>query len=147
MSSGRAPPVAVFRRTRTIEDRHIDALEHVNNVVWVRFVSELADAHSLAVGLDFEAYRALGGFWVVRRHEVHYERSAARGDEILEETWVSEMRGARCLRESRFHSRDRRQRLVRATSLWAFVEPSVQRPRRIPAAVRERFPVPATPPA
>jgi acyl-CoA thioesterase FadM len=41
-------PVPVFSRHRSIEESDLDALDHVNNVVWLRFMVELADAHSSA---------------------------------------------------------------------------------------------------
>ena len=84
---------AIFRRTRVVTDEDLDALGHVNNVVWVRFIVELANAHSSAVGLDWRAYRKLGGMWIVRRHEIDYARSALPGEEIVEETWISRMKG------------------------------------------------------
>ena len=93
-------PAAVFRRSRVVQARDLDALDHVNNVVWVRFVVELANAHSCSVGLDLDTLRGLGGVWVVQRHELDYHRAAGLGDEIDEATWVSEMRGARCLRHA-----------------------------------------------
>jgi acyl-CoA thioester hydrolase len=131
-------PIPVFRRTRRIESGDIDELGHVNNVVWVRFIVDLAVAHSTAVGLDGTATRACGGIWVVRRHEVIYHRSAAPGDEICEETWVASMRGARSHRRARFRDADGRL-LVESVTEWAFVDPESQRPRRIPRAISDHF--------
>ena len=80
--------VPVFRRTRTVSDADIDAFGHVNNLVWIRFVVELADAHSRAAGLDPSAYRKIGGFWIVRRHEIDYHAPALPDERIVEETWI-----------------------------------------------------------
>jgi acyl-CoA thioester hydrolase len=132
-------PIPIFRRWRTIAERHTDELAHVNNAVWVRFVVDLAQAHSDALGLDFDTYRRLGGLWVVRRHEIDYHHNAAAGDEIIEATWVSEMRGARCVRHARFLAADGETELVRATTLWAFVDATTLRPKRCPADVAARF--------
>ena len=140
--SAEAPhPDGVFRRVRRIEARHIDELGHVNNVVWVRFVVELAGAHSAAVGLDLATLRKrIGGLWIVHRHEVDYHRPAALGEEILEETWIAQMRGALSLRQARFRRRDDAALLVTATTHWAFVDATRLRPRRIPPEVRDAFP-------
>jgi len=122
-----------------IGDAEIDELGHVNNVVWVRLVMELAGAHSRAVGLDFTAYRALGGIYVVRRHELDYLQPAFPHDGITEETWIAEMRGARTLRRARFTRHSDGARLLESTSHWAFVDFATQRPRRLPPEVLGRF--------
>jgi acyl-CoA thioester hydrolase len=65
-----APRIPIFRRDRTVAPRDIDLLGHVNNLVWVRYVVELAAAHADALGVGFDATRTLGGIWIVRRHDV-----------------------------------------------------------------------------
>ena len=129
---------ARFRRTRVIAAEHIDDLDHVNNVVWLRFVVELAAAHSGSVGLDLDRYRELGGVWVARRHEIEYLAPARAGDVVTEETWISNMRAALCVRHSRFGSVDGTE-LVVARTEWAYVNAATQRPTRVHPAVRERF--------
>jgi acyl-CoA thioester hydrolase len=127
----------------------VDRLGHVNNVVWVRFVVELAFAHSEAVGWDAEAYTALGAWWIVHRHEVEYHAPAFPGDALVEETWVREMRAARCRRESRFTRVADGTLLVTASTVWAFADAARGRPRRVPADLARAFPrvdAPARPP-
>ena len=80
------PRIPLFRRERRVGPRDIDLLGHVNNVVWVRFVVELAEAHAAALGLDFHATRGLGGIWIVRRHHVLYHANVALDAEIQETT-------------------------------------------------------------
>lgn len=138
--------LAVFRRKRTVAAGDLDVLAHVNNVVWVRFVVELAEAHSSALGLDFATLRRLGGVWVVRRHAIDYHRAANEGDEILEETWVSELRGARSVRHARLRCSRTAALLVAATTDWAFVDAATGRPRRVPAEVAQRHVLVAEPP-
>lgn len=133
------PTQAMFRRRRTVVARDLDELAHVNNVVWLRFVTELAYAHSEAVGLGLARLRELGGVWVVQRHEIDYHRPAGLGDGILEETWVSSMGGARSVRHARLlGARDGRLH-VAAITRWAFVDPVTGRPRRLPREVLDRF--------
>ena len=130
-------------RTRSVREDDCDELGHVNNVTWVRFVIELATAHSDAVGLDWDAYRALGGAFVVHRQEVEYLAPAVPGEALREETWIVEMRGARCVRRSRFLRAVDAAVLLEARTTWVFAALASGRPRRIPAAVGERFPVAA----
>jgi acyl-CoA thioester hydrolase len=131
---------AIFRRTRGVIAADVDQLGHVNNAVWVRFVVELADAHSRALGLDWAAYRRIGGMWIVRRHEIDYLAPAVVDEELVESTYVSEMRGARSVRHAQFHRASDGLLLVSALTQWAWVDTRTQRPKRIAPEVLERFP-------
>jgi len=130
--------IPIFRRERVLEARHIDALGHVNNLAWIRLTLELADAHATALGFGFEALKARGFVWVVRHQDLHYERSAFLGDRIREATWVSELRGARCVRHTRLRSA-KRELLFAANTEWAFVDVAKLRARRIPEDLRSAF--------
>ena len=131
-------PLAAFRRTRTIRQEDCDALGHVNNLVWLGFVVDLAEAHSTANGLGAQATLELGGVWVVQRHEIHYRRDARPGDEIEECTWVSHIRGARSVRHARFRDAAG-ETLVESTTDGAFIDPARGRPQRLPAELIARF--------
>jgi acyl-CoA thioester hydrolase len=124
----------------------VDLLGHVNNVVWVRFVVELAEAHAAALGLDFHTMQELGGIWIVRRHDVLYHANVPLGAEIHETTWVASLRGALSRRHARFETGDGGL-LVEAETEWAYVDAKTLRPRRVPPAVRERFDLVEAPPA
>jgi acyl-CoA thioester hydrolase len=135
--------IPIFRRERRVASRDTDLLGHVNNLVWVRYVVELAAAHADALGVGFEATRQLGGIWIVRRHDVTYHGNVAGGATIRESTWISSLRGALSLRHARFEA-DGGTLLVEAKTEWAYVDATTLRPRRVPAALRARFdPVPA----
>ncbi len=133
----------VYRRRRVIAAHDVDGLGHVNNTVWVRFIVELANAHSSARGSDWATVRALGGQWIVRRHEIDYHRSAVRGEEIVEETWVASIRGPRSVRMCRFTRPSDGLEYVTSTTQWAFTDKKTQKRRRIPPEIAKEFaPVP-----
>ena len=136
MSSPVSPP---YRREVVAQPADIDELAHVSNLVYLRWVLEVAQAHSEAVGLDMAAYRDLGSVFVVRRHEIEYLRSAVARDRVILETWVESWRGASSVRRTRIVRAEDEVELARAATLWAFVALDSGRPERIPAAVRERF--------
>jgi len=132
---------AVFRRERSVRSMDIDALGHVNNAVWVGFIVELATAHADARGFGWRRNREFGGQWIVSRHEIDYLRPALEGEKLLEETWVEEFRGARSTRCSRFTRAADGTVLLRAVTLWAWVDLHTLRPRRIPPEVIEGYPL------
>jgi acyl-CoA thioester hydrolase len=131
---------AIFRREREVEPKHIDQLGHVNNMAWIRMALELAEAHAAAVGCGFEALRARGLVFVVRHQDLHYERSAYLGDRLRESTWVSELRGARCVRHTRVRNA-KGEPCFAANTAWALVDAAKLRARRIPADVLAAFPL------
>ena len=130
---------AVFARDRLIRPEDTDQFGHVNNLVWLRFTLELATAHSDAVGWDLECYRDAGVVWIVHRHEIDYLRPALPGETLLEETWISEMRGARCLRAYRFARGGRVN--VEARTTWVLTRTDSGRPCRVTRELLDAFPV------
>jgi acyl-CoA thioester hydrolase len=129
----------IYRRTRTVRPDDIDELGHVNNVRWLHFVNDVAMAHAALHGSDLDGLRQRGALWIVRRHELDYHRPALPGEEIVEETWVEQMTGAKSERHSRFTRASDGALLVSAVSTWAYVDAKTLRPTRIPEALRARF--------
>ena len=127
-----------FRRTRIVEPGDVDFLGHVNNVVWLRYVIEVAEAHARSVD-GKEMLRRAGAQWIVRRHELDYHGNAGSGEEIAEETWVESMRGARSVRRARFCRASDGTELVSSTTQWAFVDAATLRPKRIPRELADLY--------
>src|SRR5207244_10362757 len=65
-----------------VRHHEMDALGHVNNAVYLHYVEEAAIEHARVLGFDEARWRALGGAWVVRRHEIDYRLPAVAGDEL-----------------------------------------------------------------
>lgn len=130
----------MYERTRVVRAEDLDQLGHVNNVVWLRFVVELAEAHARASG-GSEIVREAKGLWLVRRHELDYRGNAGLGEELAEQTWLESMKGARSVRASRFTSAHGAV-LVEALTQWAFVDAGSFRPRRIPRELLDAFAAP-----
>ncbi len=134
-----APPPGAFAHCFRVPAADIDDLGHAGNVAWVRWVSEAATAHSVAVGLDLPAYRAMGMLWIVRRHEIEYLLPALEGEEIEALTWVESLRGATSVRRTLFRRRAGGARLARASTTWVLVDLATGAPRRIPGELLARY--------
>lgn len=124
--------------TVVVAESDIDELGHANNIVYVRWIQDVAIAHSAAVGLDFEAYRRLGGIFVVRRHEIDYVRPALRGDHLQVRTWIGSVMAAKCTRGTEISNADGTV-MARATTTWGYVTLAKGRPVRIPEAIHHAF--------
>jgi acyl-CoA thioester hydrolase len=126
-----------FVQSRLVEAADIDMLGHVSNLAIVRWVQDLAVAHSSAVGLDFAAYEQLGGVFVLRRHEVEYLRSAYLGETIDGHTRLASAKGASCIRTMEFVRAG--VTIASSVTTWVYVATGAQRPSRIPDSVRVAF--------
>jgi acyl-CoA thioester hydrolase len=115
----------------------IDELGHVSNQVYLRWVLEIATAHSAAMGWDHAAYRELGAIFVVRRHEIDYVAQVLEGDALIGETWVDHWKLASCVRKTELRRGD--QVVARAATTWAMMSLASGRPTKIPDHLREKF--------
>jgi acyl-CoA thioester hydrolase len=128
-----------FRLEVTVQPSDIDNLGHASNIVYLRWVQEVALAHSTALGLAESDYLALGKAWVVRKHEIEYLRPARSFEVLTLTTRVASMSVASSVRKtSIFRGQEE---LCRATTDWVFIDIARGRPARISPDVRDRFPV------
>ena len=134
---------ALFTMPLEVGDDDIDMLGHASNLAYVRWVQEVAVAHSAAVGLDMEGYSQLGAVFVVRRHEIDYLRPVVRGEPLQLRTWIDSAFAAKCKRATEVVRAGTAGGLpvvvARAMTVWGFVELATGRPTRIPDSVRIAF--------
>ena len=125
-----------FERVLHVAADDIDDLGHVNNVVYLRWVQDVAAAHWESATTPAERADIA---WVVLRHEIAYQHAARRGDDVIVRTWVGPPTAATFERHTEIlRARDQRV-LARARSLWCPVHPGTGRPRRIDPALHNRF--------
>jgi acyl-CoA thioester hydrolase len=126
-----------FAITITPEAADIDELGHVSNLVYLRWVLDVAMAHTRARGWDYEQYRALGAIFMVRRHEIDYIAQVTLGQTLRAETWVDSWRAASCIRKTELI----RDGIVvaRAATTWAMIGLASGRPQRIPPELTSLF--------
>ena len=126
-----------FQLAITATDADIDELDHVSNLVYLRWVLEAATAHSAARGWGHPEYRKLGSVFIVRRHELDYLAPVLRGEHVIAETWVASWKGASCVRATEIKRGE--QVVLRAATTWAFVSLTSGRPQRIPEELLAAF--------
>ncbi len=115
-----------FETQITVNKTHIDELQHVNNVVYLQWVQDIANAHwnHLKEGYDTSEF-----VWVVLRHELDYKGQAILGDKIEAKTWVGETSGMKSIRHVEFYKGGKL--LVQAKTFWCLVDSKTLRPKRI----------------
>lgn len=135
-----SPPASspVFTLRFVVPESDIDELGHASNIAYVRWIQDVAVAHSAAMGFDFAAYQKLGAVFVVRRQEIDYMRPVLRGDVLELRTWVDSAMAAKCLRSTEIRSESGTV-VAKSRTTWGYIEMATGRPARIPQALRDAF--------
>lgn len=128
-----------FELPIAIADGDIDVLDHVNNVVYLRWVQDAAVAHWRHAATPEEQEQLL---WVVARHEIDYRRPARPGDTIVARTWVGTASRSGFDRHTEILRGGDRTVLARARTVWVPIDPATGRPTTVDHEVRTRFSVP-----
>ena len=112
----------------------IDELNHVNNVVFVRWVQDVAAAHWMATSTD--ELRACYS-WMLLRHEIDYLGQAFLGDRLIGTTWVGEAKGATF---ERFVELKKDGKVItKSRTVWALLDAKTLKPRRIDQGMNVLF--------
>ena len=130
---------AVYELSLTVAAADIDANGHVNNVVYLGWVQDVAVAHWNAAIAQNAWPRAAEITWVVRKHEIEYLRPAFAAEELVARTWASPAGAATFDRHTEIRRKADRELLSRASSLWVVLDARSGRPRRIDAELRALF--------
>jgi acyl-CoA thioester hydrolase len=131
-----------FSHSITVPESAIDVLGHVNNIEYLRWVQDVAVAHSEHCGLAWDDYRALGAAFIIRRHAIEYLRSARAGDVLAIATWIDSLTRISAERGTEI-TNAAGEVVARAMTTWVWISLATHRPQRIPPVVRQRFGVDA----
>jgi acyl-CoA thioester hydrolase len=126
----------IFEMAVAVDPADIDELGHVNNVVYLRWVQDIAVAHwrTAAAALDQQKLR-----WIVVRHEIDYKRAAMLGDAILARTWVGAATRIRFERHTELVRASDRCLLAKARTVWCPIDAVTSRPASVSPEVRAAF--------
>jgi acyl-CoA thioester hydrolase len=138
MTSSSEYPDPKFHHVFTVPEEALDENNHVNNVVYVQWMQDVAIRHSDNVG-GTAALEDTGCTWVVRAHHIEYLQPALHGDAIEAITWVADFRRVRSTRRYEFRRADDGTLLARGSTDWVFVNTTTGRPATVPETVRACF--------
>lgn len=113
----------------------IDAMGHVNNVVYLRYVQEAATAHWLAVA---DKVVKTSVQWVVLRHEIDYLAPAFAGETLAAKTWVGETGGVKSVRFVEIRNAAGKL-IIKARTVWCMLDGQTLKPKRIEPAMMQPF--------
>ncbi len=129
----------VFIDNRVVVAEDIDALEHVNNLQYLRWTLKAAVEHSRHVGWSPQRYREFGSGWIVRSHKITYKVPAMLGEEVQIRTWIADVERISSLRKYEITRKADGRCFALAETQWVFVNFATLKPVPIPPEVRAAF--------
>ena len=120
----------------TIAPADIDELEHVNNIVYLRWAQDIAIAHWRARASDdmLAAY-----IWVVRRHEIDYRAPLVLGDAAEARTWVDNAAQGAVWKRFVEIGKPGGPPAAQIVSSWVILDAATRRVKRVPPEIVARF--------
>jgi acyl-CoA thioester hydrolase len=112
--------------TLKVGEKDIDALKHVNNVVYLKWVNDISERHWKLLATPEVGKKYL---WVVLRHELDYLNQATLDQEITLITWVGDSSGVKSVRHVQAFKGEIP--LFKARSTWCLLDAKTLRPTRI----------------
>ncbi|TYP98920.1 acyl-CoA thioester hydrolase [Tenacibaculum adriaticum] len=119
-----------FESTRIVQPNEIDEYNHVNNVVYVQWIQEIADEHWKFLTKDIEK---IAYVWFVVRHEIDYKNQAKLGDLITVKTWVGKTEGVKSVRHVEIKRGETL--LVKSETTFCMLHAKTLRPTRITESI------------
>lgn len=129
-------PTMPYELLVRVEPADIDRLGHVNNIVYLRWVQDVAVAHWQTLASPEQQVEIV---WMALRHEIDYKAQAVEGDEIIIRTWIGTAEGLRFERFTEMLRNGDRKLLAQARTVWCPVDPKSGRPKRVGAEVYRLF--------
>lgn len=125
-----------FSQNIIIKPEDIDQLGHVNNIVYLKWVQDVAIAHwsTLAHKDIQEKY-----FWVVVRHEIDYLSSAYLNSQLQAVTWIGGYSGAKSDRFVTIVDIATNKTIASVKTTWCMINAVNHRPARIESDVADLF--------
>ena len=125
-----------YKKTIIVLSEHLDDINHVNNVVYVQWMQDIAVEHWNSVATDTLKQELL---WMIKRHEVDYFNQAFLGDELMMETWTGDFTNVTWKRHYQIIRPADNKKIISASSVWIPFERKTQRPRRVDDALIMMF--------
>lgn len=126
----------IFELELTVEQSHLDEMNHVNNVQYLQWVQDVAKAHweDYAKPSWLKAYA-----WVALNHFIEYKKPAFLGDELILKTHVHEFSGVKSVRLVRIFSKETNELLAQSKTEWCMIKKENLRPTRVPEEITKSF--------
>lgn len=126
----------IYEQELTVTESHLDSRNHVNNVRYVEWVQDIAEAHWL---LKSSENIRQDYYWVMISHYIQYKAEAVLDDTLLLKTYVTASQGIKSTRIVEIYNASTNKLLATSETNWCFMSHNTHRPTRIPKAINTLF--------
>ena len=126
-----------FEIEKTVQKKHLDDLNHVNNVQYLYWVQEVSQAHW--DNLIHKKKFLEKGLWVVRSHKIEYKNLTKLNDKIIISTYVKNVKGYLSERSVVIKLKKTEKILVKCLTEWCFIDLKTQKLKKIPKKIIKLF--------
>lgn len=126
----------IFKKEITVTETDLDQLNHVNNVRYVQWVQDIAEAHWLqnATPQIMESC-----YWVLVHHSINYKGEALLGDSLLIKTFITKSEGVTSIRKVEMYNQTTGKRIIESETKWCLLDAKTQKPTRISPDISKLF--------
>lgn len=114
----------------------IDNLDHVNNVVYVQWVQNIAESHW---NLESSKSQKETYYWVMVQHLINYKEAAKLNDKILLRTFIKNAEGVKSTRIVEIYNHQTHKLLAVSETQWCLLSRSTHKPTRITPELESLF--------
>lgn len=134
-----APPEEVFSMRRQAQWSEIDAAQHVNNAVYLNYVTDCCIQAQQVYGWSDRRLREAGVELVTRRHQIEYKAAITLGDDVAVSTWFSGIQPAAAVQHVIIKRVSDGKLVARVRALVACVHPSTRADVNFPPNFWDEF--------
>ncbi|MBU2996065.1 acyl-CoA thioesterase [Cellulophaga baltica] len=119
-----------------VEQDAIDDLNHVNNVIYVQWIQDIAKEH-----WQEKASKELleNCIWVVKSHFIEYKKAAVLNDVIALKTFIKLSKGALSIRMVEMHDETTGELILTSKTEWVLLDSKSLRPIRVSEEIKDVF--------
>ncbi|WP_103069739.1 acyl-CoA thioesterase [Aquimarina sediminis] len=126
----------IFEYHFSVPKSAIDDMNHVNNVVYLQWVQDIAKKHWQSKTNEDIRNKYV---WVVLNHYIEYHYPSYENDEITIQTWIDGHKGVRSERHTKIINTTIQKVLVSAKTNWCLLNKETFKPTRITDEISALF--------
>ncbi|MBK5212673.1 MAG: acyl-CoA thioesterase [Flavobacteriaceae bacterium] len=126
----------IFKQRFIVPASAIDGLNHVNNVTYLQWCLDAAEAHWISKTTEEQREQNV---WVVLNHSISYKNPSFLEEELETQTWIESYEGVKSERQYRIIRPSDGKTIVEAKTLWCFLDGKTFRPTKITKEISNLF--------
>ncbi len=126
----------IFKNRFIVPASAIDGLNHVNNVTYLQWCLDAAEAHWISKTSEARREKNV---WVVLNHFISYKNPSFLGEELETQTWIDNYDGVKSERHYKIIRPTDGKIIVEAKTLWCFLDGTTFKPLKIPKEIGDLF--------